>query len=186
MCSQARDVGSALAIRHVLAAEHARLRELRLSALERNPEAFGSTYAADAAQPVAWWERWASASGDGVVERTFVLVDGEDRWLGMAFARFRGEEPAVAWLGGMWIAPEARRCGGARLLCQACLRWSTERGAEELMLTVVVGNDAALSAYLTAGFAIRDRTTHSHGARALDEFIMTQALGAASAGAGQP
>jgi RimJ/RimL family protein N-acetyltransferase len=176
MVSQARHAGPTLAVRHILSAEHARLRELRLSALERNPEAFGSTYAGDAAQPVAWWQRWASASEDGVSERTFVLVDSQDRWLGMAFARFRGEKPGVAWLGGMSTSPEARGRGAALLLCRACIRWLTDRGADELMLTVVVGNDVALRAYETAGFVIRERTTHSYEGRTLDEFVMARAV----------
>jgi GrpB-like predicted nucleotidyltransferase (UPF0157 family)/ribosomal protein S18 acetylase RimI-like enzyme len=174
-----------LAVRHVLVAEYSRLREVRLNALATNPEAFGSTHEADAAQPPEWWRRWSAASEQGSRERTFILVDDEDRWLGMAFTRFGAEKSDVAWVGGMWIAPEARGGGASRLLCRACIRWATERGGEELVLTVVAGNDVALRAYQAAGFAISERRTHSYGARALDEFIMTRSLGATSADVGR-
>lgn len=43
MVSQAHLATPTLAVRHVLSTEHIRLRELRLTALERNPEAFGSS-----------------------------------------------------------------------------------------------------------------------------------------------
>jgi len=41
-------------IRHVLASEAGRLRELRLASLAADPDAFGSTYARDAARPASW------------------------------------------------------------------------------------------------------------------------------------
>lgn len=104
-----------------------------------------------------------------------MLVDDEGRWLGMAFTRF-GEEPGVAWLGGMWISPEARRRGASLLLCSACIRWATDRGADEMLLTVMVGNDVALRAYEAAGFAIRERTRHSVEGRTVDELVMALAM----------
>jgi ribosomal protein S18 acetylase RimI-like enzyme len=112
-----------------------------------------------------------------VSERTFVVVDGQDRWLGMAFAHFRGENPGLAWLAGMWISPAVRRHGGARLLCDACIAWAQKRGAEQLLLSVVVDNDVAQRAYEAAGFEIQERTTRSYDGRTLDEFVMTRALG---------
>lgn len=168
--------GPNLTVRHVLADEYARLRELRLCALADSAEAFESTHAGEAAHSVEWWQRWAGSSEDGVGERTFVIVDREDRWLGMAFARLRGEKPGVAWLGGMWISPDVRGRGGAHLLCEACIAWAQERGAEQLLLAVVVGNDVAQRAYRAAGFEIQERTTQSYGGRVLDEFVMSRAL----------
>lgn len=168
--------GPSLTVRHVLAGEYARLREHRLCALAGSPEAFGLTYAGEADHPVAWWQRWAGSSEEGVSERTFVIVDVEDRWLGMACARLGGEKPDVAWLGAMWISPDVRGRGGARLLCEACIGWAEERGAKQLLLTVVVGNDVARRAYTAAGFEIQERATHSYDGRSLDEFVMSRAL----------
>jgi RimJ/RimL family protein N-acetyltransferase len=163
-------------VRHVLAGEHGRLRKLRLAALASSPEAFGSTHAGSLAHPPDLWERGAAESERGTRERTFVLVDRKDHWLGMAFTRLDAERRHLAWLGGMWIAPEARGRGGAGLLCQACIDWAGERKARELTLTVVVGNDVAKRAYEAAGFAVRERLLSDYGGRTLDEFVMTRSL----------
>jgi RimJ/RimL family protein N-acetyltransferase len=163
-----------LRVRHVRVDEHERLRELRLAALANDPQAFGSTYARDAAFPTESWERLAAKSEDGTTERTFVLVDGEDRWLGLALVRL--DSPAKAWLGAMWVAPEARRRGAAVWLCDACAEWASSRGAGELTLSVVVDNDAARRAYEAAAFAIRGRARGSYHGRTVDELTMSRRL----------
>ena len=84
----------------MLADAHAHLRYLRLASLESDPHTFGSTYARDAARPARWWERWAGESEDGTVQRTFLLVDRDDRWLGIALVRLDADITGRAWLGG--------------------------------------------------------------------------------------
>jgi GNAT superfamily N-acetyltransferase len=163
-------------VRHVLSAEHERLRSLRLAALRSSPEAFGSTHAGNLRHPAAFWERGARASERGLDERTFLLVDSEDRWLGMAFARLDSDGAPSAWLGGMWVAPDARRQGGAALLCEACITWARERGAADIALTVVVGNEVAKRCYEAAGFTVRDKALRTYGDRRLQEFVMGRAL----------
>ncbi len=158
------------------AAEHARLRELRLAALAGDPAAFGSTHAREAARPAAWWERWAARSQQGTDERTFVVEDDGGRWLGIAFVRLEADRPGRAWLGGMWVSPAARRGGAAARLCTACAAWARERGAEELTLTVVVGNDAARRVYERAGFTVGERLTGTYDGRTLDEHAMARPL----------
>lgn len=160
----------------MLAGEQARLRELRLAALAGDPAAFGSTYASDSAQAPVWWERWAAQSEDGTTQRTFVLVDDHDRWLGLALVRVDDDLPGSAALTAMWVSPEARGRGATALLCDACAAWAVARGLHELTLTVVVGNDVARRAYEAAGFTIRGETTRSRDERTLDELIMSRAL----------
>lgn len=165
-----------LRIRHVLAHEYAHLRELRLASLESDPHMFGSTHARDAARPAQWWRRWASESEDGTVQRTFLLVDGEGRWLGMALVRLDADIPGRAWLGGMWVSPQARGQRAGSWLCDACREWARECGARELVLTVLVGNDAALHVYEIAGFAVMHRQTSHRAGRTVDELLMSCAL----------
>lgn len=160
----------------MLAAEQTLLRELRLASLAADPDAFGSSYARDAGQPEEWWEQWASQSEDGTTQRTFVLVAADDRWLGLALVRLDDARPGSAVLNAMWVAQETRDRRAAGLLCDACVAWATERGCDELMLTVVVDNDAARRAYEAAGFAICGETTESRDGRTLDEFVMTRSL----------
>jgi RimJ/RimL family protein N-acetyltransferase len=166
----------ALRVRHVLAGEHARLRELRLASLASDPEAFGSTYARDSAQPAVWWERWAVQSADGTTQRTFVLVDDQDRWLGLTLVRVDEDRPGSAVLLAMWVSPEARGRRDAGLLCDACASWARERGLGELTLTVVIGNEQARRAYEAAGFAVCGETTWSREGRTLDVFVMSRHL----------
>jgi RimJ/RimL family protein N-acetyltransferase len=139
-------------VRHVIGSESARLRELRLAALARDAAAFGGTYARVAGRPPSWWERWARESGEGEVQRTFVVVDDEDRWLGLALVRADGESPGDAVLNGTWVTPEARRRGAARALCDACAAWAAERGYRALNLAVMADNRPARRAYAAAGF----------------------------------
>jgi len=167
---------SALRLRHVVAGEQARLRELRLRSLASNPEAFGSTHARDSARAPEWWERWATQSEDGTTQRTFVLVDEDDRWLGLALARIDDERPRSATLNAMWVSPEARGRRAGVLLCEACATWASDRGLDELTLTVVVGNEPALRSYEAAGFAILGQRRWSHDGRALDELVMSRPL----------
>lgn len=154
--------------------EAARLRELRLTALAADPEAFGSTHLREAAEPMQWWERWAALSDDGADERTFVLADPGDRWVGMVLVRRAEDDLRKAAVNAMWVAAQARGRRGARLLCDACAAWAQERGLRELALTVIGANDAALRAYRAAGFAALGDVRPPPPGRTLHELIMTR------------
>jgi GNAT superfamily N-acetyltransferase len=163
-----------LHVRHVLAGEHARLRELRLASLAADPQAFGSTHARDCAQTEEWWEQWAARSDDGTTQRTFVLTDDDDRWLGLVLVCIEDARPGSAALTAMWVSPDARGRRGGALLCNACAAWAAERGLATLALTVVIDNDAARRTYEAAGFAICAETTWSREGRSLDVFVMSR------------
>jgi RimJ/RimL family protein N-acetyltransferase len=165
-----------LRVRHVLAQEHVSLQALRLASLSSDPEAFESTHARELAQTRDWWEQWAARSQDGRTQRTFVLVDDEDRWLGLALVRIDDDRPTTAALNAMWVSPVARGRGGSGMLCDACVAWAIEQGLRELTLTVVIGNERARRAYEAAGFVICGQTTWSRDGRTLEEFVMSRAL----------
>jgi GNAT superfamily N-acetyltransferase len=165
-----------LSIRHVRAGESARLQEIRLAALAADPEAFAATHAHEAGLGEVWWQSWADQSDDGTEQRTFVLVDASDAWLGLALVRREELRSATASLNAMWVAPEARGRRGALALCAACADWARAQGMRELTLEVVIGNDSALRAYEAAGFAVRDETTWTGHGRTLHEFLMVRPL----------
>jgi RimJ/RimL family protein N-acetyltransferase len=160
----------------VVKGEADRLRQLRLAALAADPGAFGSSYARDAAHPQEHWDRWAAESDAGSRQRTFVLVDDEDRWHGLALVRYDADEPGTAVLLGMWVAPEVRGRRLGVLLSDACAAWATQQGLRELTLAVVAGNERALRAYAAAGFVVRGTTTWRQAGRTLDELVMARAL----------
>jgi GNAT superfamily N-acetyltransferase len=164
-------------VRHALASEAAALRTIRLTSLAADPHAFGRTYERDVALPESWWTRWAEQSGSGREARTFVVVDDEDRWLGLALVRADDEAPGDAVLNAMWVAPEARGHGAARALCEACASWAAEHGFRALNAAVVVGNEPARRTYEAAGFAFSYATTWTgDNGRTLDELILTRRL----------
>ena len=92
----------------------------------------------------------------GAEQRTFVVVDDDDRWLGMALVRADDETPGDAVLNAMWVAPEARGRGAARALCDACAAWAAEHGYPALKVAVIVANEPARRTYAAAG--LRSRT----------------------------
>jgi ribosomal protein S18 acetylase RimI-like enzyme len=163
-------------VRPVRRHEAGELRTIRLAALAADPDAFGSTYAREVGRPPAWWERWAADSDDGRDARTFVAIDAAGRWLGLALVRRDAAEPGTAVLHAMWVAPEARRRGAARALCDACAGWARARGVDTVALGVAEGNGAAIAAYRAAGFAVAGETTSTYGERTLREVVMRRRL----------
>jgi len=63
------------------------------------------------------------------------------------------EDPALAHLYAMWVAPDARGTGAGTALVDAVVAWATDRGAERLTTSVTEGNAAAMALYAAAGFA---------------------------------
>ena len=148
-------------VRHVLAHEAERLREIRLRSLATDPEAFGATFEGDASRPADWWERGARRSEHGG-QRTFVVVDDEDRWLGMALVRPDDESPGDAVVNAMWIAPEARRQGMGGALLEACVEWARAHRFRAVNLAVRTVNAPARAAYAAAGFTFERAERDEH------------------------
>jgi ribosomal protein S18 acetylase RimI-like enzyme len=142
-------------IRHVLAHEAGELKAIRLRSLQADPEGFSSTFEREIEFADEVWATRAAASEAGEEGRTFVAVDPDDRWLGMAVAR--RDEHGAAVLNAMWVAPEARGRGAAKALCDACAAWAGERGFDSIDVEVFADNVAARGLYAVAGFVtIRD------------------------------
>jgi ribosomal protein S18 acetylase RimI-like enzyme len=127
-------------------------RELRLEGLARHPEAFGASWEDEAARPLAWFaerlERnavfgaWAATGGGGAD-----MAAGVAGFMVPDAAKLRHK--GVLW--GMYVRPSARRAGvGAALVAQVL---EHARGAvEEVRLSVVASNAAAVRCYEAAGF----------------------------------
>ncbi len=126
-------------------------RVLRLEALQQHPDAFGSSWQEEDAQPIDWFQ--ARLAGrvvlGGFVQGVLVGVAG-------LYVPEGGKERHKAVLWGMYVRPVARGTGlAAALVAEAVAR---ARGmAEEMRLTVVAGNAAALRLYVAAGFVAYGR-----------------------------
>jgi RimJ/RimL family protein N-acetyltransferase len=128
------------------------LRDLRLRALQADPDSFGSSYEREVDRPADAWERWALESSTGYQQCLFV-AESDGHWVGIAGAYMPAEEPGSRELFGMWVAPAARAAGVGTELVQSVLDWSIRGGAEEIRLWVVESNRVAGRLYERAGFA---------------------------------
>ena len=125
-------------------------RELRLAALAEAPYAFGSQLVDWADAPE---ERWRERLSVPTAYQVIASLDGTP--VGMA-GGFRADEPGVAELVSMWIAPAGRGHGVGDALMSAIEDWARRTGARVLRLSVVDGNDPAHNLYLRSGFADTD------------------------------
>jgi ribosomal protein S18 acetylase RimI-like enzyme len=123
----------------------ARVREIRLRALEDSPTAFASRLDRERDQPESFWHEWLE--GDG----TFLAVEGGVT-VGLVSVFLIDEEPGTAHLVSMWVAPERRRRGLGRRLVEAVIGWATDRRAERVRLWVTETNDEARRLYRSTGF----------------------------------
>jgi ribosomal protein S18 acetylase RimI-like enzyme len=149
-------------VRRLGAGEADLLRDLRLRALREAPMAFGSTLAREEAFEAQEWERWIAASAAGEGQATFIVEPAA----GLAIGVLDSDDPLLAHLYSMWVAPQARGTGAGRALVEAVIAWASERGARTLTTSVAEGNAAAARLYAGAGFADtgrREPLGHSDG-----------------------
>lgn len=169
-------------IRRLGAADAVDFRTIRLAALEGAPEAFGSTYEAEARRPLAHFvERVSSCPVFGAYQGPY----GSKRIVGMAgYKREQGaRDRHKAFVWGTYVEPAARRRGVARALMQA-LMYEAAREVEQLTLSVVKENEAAAALYRTLGFeayGLEPRALKSASGYA-DEVLMVCFLERPSAG----
>ena len=132
-------------IERLRAGEGARLRTLRLRALADAPDAFGATLE-DA-------ERRRASDWEAQVVRlpTFVWREGAAD-LGMARGAPHDDDPEVAYLISMWVAPEGRGRGVGAGLVGEVAAWARGHGFRRLVLDVAEGNAGARRLYERCGF----------------------------------
>jgi ribosomal protein S18 acetylase RimI-like enzyme len=135
-----------LQIRRLGSSDAALYREIRLEALRKNPEAFGSTFETESAQPPAWFE--------AVVVRADIFgAFLDDVLVGIAgYAAQEGSKQAhKAQLWGMYVRAAGRNLGLGERLVAAVLDHARGR-VEAVQLTVVSDNAAARRLYDAMGF----------------------------------
>jgi RimJ/RimL family protein N-acetyltransferase len=165
------DIG-AVQIRRLEPTDAALYREIRLEALQKNPEAFGSTFERENAQPISWFE---AAIGRAAIFGAF--LDG--KLAGIAgFSAQEGSKQAhkgVLW--AMYVRSTARGTGVGKQLVAAVLDHARGR-VEMVQLTVVSENEAACRLYKAMGFVEYgfEKRALRQGGRYYDEFLMVKFL----------
>jgi ribosomal protein S18 acetylase RimI-like enzyme len=159
-------------IRRLTEADAVLYRDIRLEALRANPEAFGSTFEIENAQPLS---SFSTTLGNSTVLGAF----RDSKLVAIAgFAVHRGQKMAhkgVIW--GMYVQPSARRGRIGRQLVEAILDLARQR-VELIQLTVVRDNEQARRLYTNLGFleyGIEKNALKQNG-RYYDEILMAKDL----------
>jgi ribosomal protein S18 acetylase RimI-like enzyme len=139
-----RVVAAELSVHVLTSDDWRRFRTVRLAALETSPEAFGSRFADWRVADEARWRRRLAAMAYTIV----VSLDGADVGLASGTAIADGGVD----LRSLWVAPGARGAGVGEALVEAVATWARDHGADDLTLSVRVGNEAALALYQRLGF----------------------------------
>ncbi|MHB8267643.1 GNAT family N-acetyltransferase [Bradyrhizobium sp.] len=147
-------------------------RDIRLEALKANPEAFGSTFEIEDAQPLNWFSARLGSSEllGAFCDAKLVAIAG--------FAIQQGQKEAhKGMLWGMYVRPAARRTGIGRRLVEAIVDLARHR-VELIQLAVVRDNEQARRLYASLGFreyGVEKKALKQDG-RYYDEVLMAKDL----------
>jgi len=137
--------GGMFHVRRAASGDESIVRALRLEAMTRAPEVFGSTYERELARTPADWRRWLTTGA------TFILMD-DDRAAGIVAALPDPSDPAIVTLMSMWVDPACRGGGAADALVAAVLSWAQAENARAVRLLVIDTNVGARRCYERNGF----------------------------------
>jgi len=147
-------------------------RDIRLEGLQRNPEAFSSTFERESAMPLDWF-------AERIVKgHVFGAFDGGEL---LGVAGYWPQEGAKvshkAGLWGMYIRKAARGSGLGQRLIAAIVDHASGR-VEQLQLGVASDNEAAIRLYRKTGFSEygREMKALKDGNRYFDEILMVRFL----------
>jgi ribosomal protein S18 acetylase RimI-like enzyme len=164
-------------IRRLLPAEAPLYRAIRLEALERDPDAFGSTFEREAAEPLTWFvERLANAVVFGAWHTGAVVGTAGLYWATDETAS-DPDSPPRAHLWTVYVQARHRGTGIGRALVEAAIDGAAQR-SDALYLKVNAGNGPALRLYERLGFEATgiEKNALERGGRFYDEVLMVKAL----------
>lgn len=150
--------------------------KLRLRALKEEPESFGAAYEEEFEKSTAEIAKGLVSSDDSFVLGAF--VPSLEAMIGF-YRRPRLKLRHTGTIWGMYVTPEYRGSGLGKALVSALIeRAATFVDLEQLVLTVVVTNEAARRLYLSQGFksyGIEPKALKI-GSEYLDEELMVLSL----------
>ena len=147
-------------------------RDIRLEALQKNPEAFGSTFQRENAQPLSWFEATL-----GAADIFGAFVDGTLAGMAGYSAQENSKQAHKGVLWTMYVRASARSTGLGRKLVAAVLDHARGR-VEMVQLTVVSENEGARRLYSAMGFVEYgyEKRGLKHDGRYYDEVLMVNFL----------
>jgi GNAT superfamily N-acetyltransferase len=122
-----------------------RVRDLRLRALQRDPDAFEKTYEEEIGEGETFWRQRLTGAFTWIA-----FCDGAEAGM-VTGAPMRGHSDA-AGLFGMWVDPTFRGQGVGAVLVQGVIDWARAGGYARLLLEMGERNQAASGLYKAMGF----------------------------------
>jgi RimJ/RimL family protein N-acetyltransferase len=165
---------AAFTFRRLAGSDAAHYRELRLEGLRSHPEAFGASWEDEASQPLAWFaERLERNAVFGAESHIAPALAGTVGFLVPEAAKLKHK--GLLW--GMFVRPEAQGAGLGAALIARVLEHAAQV-VEEVRLTVVASNTAAVRLYARAGFVQYglERRALKVGGQYHDELLMALVL----------
>ena len=144
-----------IAIRPAVMDDAALLRELRLEALAKQPEAFAADYLAAQEDPV---DLWVERIKDYALENRGIISVAciEDRLVGMT-GLVSGNWPKTRHSGTIWgvyVNPDWHGLHVGEALVKECLAWAQAQGLVVVKLGVITTNTPAICCYARCGFTV--------------------------------
>jgi predicted GNAT family acetyltransferase len=152
-------------------------RELRLRALQEDPEAFSSAYARELEQPEQFWQTRLADAERG--ERSWLLFARQDnKLIGMIGAFIEGDSTETATVVSVYVPREERGHGVSTRLMEEMLRvLSGVAMLNKARLDVNVSQLAAIHVYTRLGFCEIGRKPATTGAgEAVEQLVMEREL----------
>jgi GNAT superfamily N-acetyltransferase len=141
-----------LCVRAVGPRELALVRDLRLAALRDAPDQLGESWADAAARSDGDWATLIASVTPPSTHAAYVAELGAEP-AGMVYALTDQKDQSIGRLGGMWVAPFARRRGVGAALVEAVIAWCRASGKRCVQLGVVPGG-APERLYRRSGFIV--------------------------------
>ena len=145
----------AVTIRTLEAEDWPTLRDLRLVALEQEPEAFAETLDEARQRSDDQWRALVKHNVVTPTETSFLALE-DDVPCGLAYARVLAEDARCVQIGAMWVDRARRGRNIGRQLLETALAWARQQQATHAQLWVGESNTAAIRFYRAAGFCPTD------------------------------
>jgi len=138
----------AITVRKFEVTESLIYRNLRLSALEESPAAFSSNLIAEQSRTDdEWASRLRIASNSGFDLALIGYVGAQAA--GLAWGKVDSSDSTIVNVYQMWVAPECRGRGLARLLLRSIVDWAVSLRARSLQLGAVCDDSPAMRLYIS-------------------------------------
>lgn len=124
---------------------------VRLSSLKESPDSFGSIYDQESVLSDAEWRSRLDLKFRDI-DALPLIAELNGQSVGIAWGFIHKPNFQVAHIYQMWVSPELRGRGIAKLLLLKIKEWALGRGCNLMALGVTTSNEAAVNLYKLFGF----------------------------------